>query len=474
MARVIVFELNEVPWQILDDYARVRPASAFAGVLARSRCFTSIAADDGHLSPWTTWPTLHRGVSGHQHMIASFGQDHRDADRDYPPVWSLLRDHGVSVGLCGTLHSAPAPADMTSYAFYLPDAFASEPVAHPAALVEFQRFNLAMSRRSARNVDGGIARTEAWAALRRGRSLGIRPVTYAAVGRQLLAERRRPSLRNRRRSYQSRLLFDIFAGQLRRTEPEFSSFFTNHVASAMHRYWAAHRPGDYDELRLDRSWISTFRAEVMWATAQADDMLARLVRHIEATADGQLWIASSMGQRATRAEALETQVYLTEPARFLRAMGLPDDGWHRRPAMLPQVNLLVADEHAQAFGDALLTVHIGGQPLSFTRRDGGFFSLDFGQPNLHGRPDAITVAGELRPLRAVGLQAVEIDDRSGTTAYHVPDGVLAIYDPARPTSTNQRPEVSVLEVAPTLLTRFGIEPPSYMTRPGVLQAAATT
>ena len=90
------------------------------------------------------------------------------------------------------------------------------------------------------------------AVLRRTRSLGIRPATYAALGRQLLAERRTPGISNRRRTYQSVLLFDIFERQLRRTRPEFSSFFTNHLAAAMHRYWAAHRPGDYDELQLDR------------------------------------------------------------------------------------------------------------------------------------------------------------------------------------------------------------------------------
>jgi hypothetical protein len=407
-------------------------------------------------------------------MIGSLGQEHPDADRDYPPIWSLLHANGVSVGLCGTLHSAPPPADIASYAFYLPDAFASEPVAHPACLVDFQRFNLAMSRQSARNVDLGIVKDEAWAMLRRTRSLGIRPTTYAALGGQLLAERRRPSISNRRRTHQSALLFDIFARQLRRTKPEFSSFFTNHLASAMHRYWGAHRPGDYAELKLDQSWISTFRHEVMWATAQADGMLARLVKFIDATADGQLWIASSMGQRATRAEALETQVYLNQPTRFLRTMGLPDDAWQRRPAMLPQFNLVVAHPYIETFGDALSTVRIGGDALGFTRRGGGFFSLDFGQANLHDRADAVAVAGEFRSLSSLGLEAVEIDDRSGTTAYHVPDGVLAVYDPAHPARTSERPEVSVLEVAPALLTRFGIEPPSYMVQPTALESALAT
>lgn len=254
---IVVFELNEVPWEILDDYVAARPASALARVLAGSRRYTSMTADRGHLSPWTTWPTLHRGVNDEQHMIASFGQDRSLADQRYPPIWSLLHEAGVSVGVCGTLHSYPAPDDLDAYAFYLPDAFASEPVAHPPELVDFQRFNLAMSRESARNVDTGIAKKDALEVVRHSRRLGIRPATYAALGRQLLAERRRPAMTNRRRTFQSVLLFDIFAHQLRRSRPRFSTFFTNHVASAMHRYWAAYRPGDYQRLGLGEDWVET-------------------------------------------------------------------------------------------------------------------------------------------------------------------------------------------------------------------------
>jgi hypothetical protein len=467
---ILVFELNEVPWEILDDYVATRSTSTLARVLARSHCYTSMTADRGHLSPWTTWPTLHRGVNDEQHMIASFGQDRRPADRRFPPIWSLLHDAGVSVGVCGTLHTYPAPDDLDSYAFYLPDAFASEPVAHPPELVDFQRFNLAMSRESARNVDTRIAKRDALGVIRRSRRLGIRPRTYAALGRQLLAERRRPALSNRRRTYQSVLLFDIFARQLQRSQPQFSTFFTNHVASAMHRYWAAHRPEDYERLGLGQDWIEMFRDEVMWATGQAADMVERLADHVDGSPGSQLWIVSSMGQRATMAQALETQLYLTQPARFLEAMGLPGQGaWQRRPAMLPQFNLVVEADYVEPFGDALRTVGVGGQPLHFKRSDNGFFSLDFGQANLHDRPDAVTIAGEARPIASLGLETVEIEDRSDTTAYHVPEGILAIYDPAHPPAINgSRPEVSVLEVAPALLRTLGVEPPAYMARPKLL------
>ena len=91
--------------------SRPGPPRPWRRVLARSHCYTSMAADLGHLSPWTTWPTLHRGVNDEQHMIASFGEDRRRADRQFPPIWTLLRAAGASVGVCGTLHSYPAPDD---------------------------------------------------------------------------------------------------------------------------------------------------------------------------------------------------------------------------------------------------------------------------------------------------------------------------------------------------------------------------
>jgi hypothetical protein len=306
--------------------------------------------------------------------------------------------------------------------------------------------------------------------VRHSHRLGIRLTTYAALGKQLLAERRRPAMSNRRRTYQSVLLFDIFARQLQRSRPQFSTFFTNHVASAMHRYWAAHRPEDYERLGLSQDWLETFRDEVMWATGQAADMIERLADYVDANPGSQLWIASSMGQRATMAESLETQLYLTHPARFLDAMGLPgDDVWEQRPAMLPQFNLVVAAEYVESFFDALRTVRVGGEPLHFKRSDNGFFSLDFGQANLHDQPDAVTIAGEARPIASLGLETVEIEDRSDTTAYHVPEGILAVYDPASPPPDNgSRPEVSVLEVAPTLLKILGVEPPAYMARPKTL------
>lgn len=469
--RIMLFELNEVPWRIVDEFVADHPSSALARLLPRTRCYTSIAADRGHLSPWTTWPTVHRGVNDEQHMISAFGQDRAEADKCFPPVWRLLRSAGVSVGVCGSLHSFPPPPDIDGYSFYLPDPFATEPIAHPEQLIPFQEFQLMMVRASARNVDTAVPRDAALKFLRTSHRIGVRAGTFAALAGQLASERRRPWLSTRRRSMQAMVAFDVYAKALSDTRPAFSSFFTNHVASAMHRYWAAGHPGDYDEIGLGADWMDRYREEVPWAMARADRMIGRLADFADENPDYELWIASSMGQGPTMAQALETQLYLQDPGRFLQEVaGVPQDGWSRRPAMNPQCNVRVAPEYVAAVERALRTVTVAGQPLVFRPAADGFFSMDWGQPNLHDVPDAVRVAGVVRGPAELGLQTVEIEERSDTTAYHVPDGVLAVYDP-QDTSVKPgiRREVSVLEVAPAILHTFGVTVPGYMQEPSVLR-----
>lgn len=472
--RIVLFELNEVPWRIIDEYVARHPGSTLGRILPSSRSYTSLTADRGHLSPWTTWPTLHRGVNDEQHMIGSFGQDRAEVDERFPPVWQLLHNAGVSVGICGTLHSYPAPKDMSSYSFYLPDTFALEPTAYPAELEAFQEFNLSMVAASSRNVDTAIPRTAALKFLRHTPKIGIRPRTFAALTRQLVAERRRPWMSTRRRSFQSVFAFDLFAKQLEKSRPEFSSFFTNHVASAMHRYWAAGHPGDYQQIGLDQEWMDRYRDEVPWAMARADEMIGRLARFVDANPEHELWIASSMGQGPTLAQPLETQLYLQDLTTFMAALGLPADSWSSRPAMLPQRNVQVDDEHAAGFDASLREITVAGAPLRFRRADNGFFSMEWGQPNLHDQDDAVRVAGVVRAPGELGLQVVEIEERSDTTAYHVPQGVLAIYDPRDiSTKSQERPDVSVLEVAPAVLGRFDVAAPAYMCEPAQLAATGS-
>jgi len=187
--RFILFELNEVPLRVVRHFAGRKPGSSFAKVLARGRHWTTVTPDEGHLSPWITWPTLHRGVSSADHRIAALGQDVRAADRKFPPVWNVLANAGRRVGMFGSLHSYPPPDDLGPYDFYVPDTFAAGPEAKPAELAAFQQFNLHMVDRSGRNVSGELPVRQALPFLLRSLPAGIRPGTMAKIARQVASER---------------------------------------------------------------------------------------------------------------------------------------------------------------------------------------------------------------------------------------------------------------------------------------------
>jgi hypothetical protein len=466
---VIFFELNEVPFRVIDDFCQRHPRSTLARRIGEFGQYETIT-DDAVLSPWVTWPTVHRGVNDAQHKIHHFGQDLAAADERFPPIWRLLASKGVSTGVFASLHSYPMPEDVASYAYYMPDPFAAKPACHPAELSVFQSFNLAMSRMSMRNVSDAVP--AGWA-LRLAASipkLGVRGSTVADLTRQLVDERIRRWPRIRRRTYQSVLAFDVFRRQLTKKRPRFTTFFTNHVASSMHRYWGAAYPKDFEKHGFEVDWIDRYRGEIDFTMSRFDPMLRWLLSFVDANPEYTLWIASSMGQAAASGEPQKSQVYITDLPRFMEVMGVPRGAWSDRPAMAPDVSVFVEIAALSAFRASLATARIDGAPIEHKEEDKGFVCLHLGHANLPAEREFLELRGERMPLEKAGLGNVRIEDEAGSSGYHVPRGTLLIYDPGRRGGSPERKTLKTIEIAPALLARFGISPPSYMAEPPGLVA----
>ncbi|WP_438016028.1 hypothetical protein WMF18_35070 [Sorangium sp. So ce315] len=462
--KILFFELNEVPLRIVRQFCGAAPGSALAKNLHRMRQIRT-QAPDSVLSPWITWPTLHRGVDDALHGLRFFGQDLTEVDARYPPLWRILAAHGVKTGVFGSLHSYPMPEDVRGYAFYMPDTFAPAPDAHPDTLAVFQDFNLTMARKSARNVSRDVPGKGAFQLLRAMPDLGIRASTLADVSRQLVSERIHDWQRIRRRTYQSVLGFDVFMKQMEDTRPDFATFFTNHVASAMHRYWAASFPGDFTALEYDWSWVARYRHEIQFAMSKFDAFLKRLIAFVERNPEYVLWIASSMGQAASSGQPIKTQLYITDLARFMTCAQLGGDDWSERPAMAPRISVFVREARRDAFRATLDSFKVNGEAVAWEERNNGFFAICMGQMNLD--PSArIEIDGQARSLSEAGLSNVEIEDQAGSTAYHVPEGMLLVFDPraAQPEAAPELP-LDTRQIAPSVLRHFGVPVPSYMVDP---------
>lgn len=466
--KFILFELNEVPFRVYRHYADRNPRSAVARLLAHGRRFDTLSEDEGHLSPWVTWPTLHRGVTNADHHISSLGQDVSQSNALYPPVWELLARGGRSVGMFGSLHTYPMPAGAGDYAFYLPDTFAATPEAHPAELSAFQAFNLAMVDRSGRNVSAETPYKQAISLLGGLRKMGLRAVTVGKIMRQLASERIMAHRAGRRRTIQSLLSFDLFLHQLADKKPDSAFYFTNHVASSMHRYWPATFGEDYSQTEWKPDWSKRFGGEIDYAMGEADAMLAEMIAFTERNPDYLLLVTGSMGQAAVDepGNQLLTQVLLTDAPRFVKALGVAG-AWERKRTMEPAYTFqFAAEADADLFCAALERLSIGGVRPDFHRLDAHGVELSLGQGNVPDDALDLLLGNVAMTPEELGIANVRIQDEVGSAAYHVPEGVLFSYDPqADGGGERARETISTTRIAPTLLAMQGVERPAYMREP---------
>lgn len=464
---IIVVEANEVPFKVFDYFCNRRPESAIARLMNRSRQYRTHTEDRAKfIMPWTTWPSFHRGVHDEVHQIFKFGQWEIETDRRYPPLWSTLARAGLRTGVFSSMQSSPLPADSSQFSFYFPDMFGNDPATEPADLRPLQEFNLAMTRESARNVSRKIDfRTGAKMMLSSGK-LGIRANTYASLGRQLATELLSPHLKTRRRAYQPLILLDAFCKQLERTRPQFSTFFTNHVAAAMHRYWAAAFPEDYAQFQFDQAWVDKYRNEIEFAMSKLDSIVARLAQYVDAHPEYMLVVATSMGQAAIPASHVKEFLTITNVQAFMAAFHLQPQDVEERPAMVPDFSFKVTSSKADEFERALRSLAVGGKRAGIHRNNDFFHvSVYDERPGLK----AAEFQGKSLALAELGLGYHIHEDEVACTAQHIPEGTLLVYSPhsdAKPST--QRSDVSALDFAPSVLRHFALESPAYMRRADLL------
>ena len=462
--KIIFFELNEVPLRIIDYYIQKYPNSALAQKLPQCYQYETHAIDSV-LSPWITWATLHRGVAATHHGIYHFNQNLNRVNQQFPPIWQILSNNGVRTGVFGSLHSHPLPDNLDKYSFYVPDSFATNSQCFPENLSIFQDFNLSMARNSSRNVSSKIPIEATIKLLTHLPQLGLRTPTLIDTAKQLLTEQLKPYRKNRRRTYQAVLAFDLFLKQLKTTQPDFATFFTNHVASSMHRYWAALFPQDYQNFGYNSKWVSRYNREIDFAMSKFEQFFTQLVRFVDNHPEYTLWIASSMGQSATTAWMVKTQLNLTHPEKFMSALGIPDDGWYQTPAMFPEFGIVVKEQWVEEFRNQLSKLSIEGKLIKFAQKEDGLFALIFGQVNLpQKKVTNALLKGRSISLEKLGLENISIEDETNTNAYHIKEGSLFIYDPQDISYKQSRRNISCLEIAPMLLHNFSVNIPEYMSQ----------
>ena len=464
--KVLVLELNEVPWKVIDTFVSRHPSSAFARVLRKAGRFTTHLPDTGQLHPKTSWQTFHRGVPDHVHGIREYNQQRSQGHENNPTLWTLANRAGKRIGCGASIGSWPTPRNRENVDFWFADPFAPDPESIPAAVTAFQEFNTLAVARSSRQVrTGGVSQKVIMNFLMNAPRLGIRASTVASTVKQLAVERLNPSRSVRRRNIQALMSFDVAETQWRRTQPHLSSIFINHVAAAMHRYWAAAYPDDYVQNNMPMNWRDTYIDEIDAAMVVADGMLARILKSIEAS-DTTLLILGSMGQAAIEHEPTFNQLIIKDVPKFMEMVGMFSGDYEQRPGMEPEYVLsFKTPALLDQFEKACAGVDINGETPEIKRANATECSLLVDQYNVGF--DSVRVGPRLVELEMSGLKIEKIHDIAGSTAQHTAEGMAMVVSPTHDLSyLNDHTEaVDLCSVTAAILESIDVPVPEYMPEP---------
>jgi hypothetical protein len=478
---VILYELNEVPWTVVDYYVARRPQSNMAAMIDGGQSLTTIHEDSEKLQglqPWRTWPSLH--TSTYDHNSFDLGQDPATFRGD--PIWDVAERAGLSVGLFGPMQSWPA-REFTHGGFYVPDTFSQDSKTYPESLQRFQSFNLAMTSENGFSPDAALSPKML---LGTGVDLlrqGLTAKSTGTLAAHLVRERFDPRNRAFRSAMQVVPGFDLYWRLQRKHQPRLSIFFTNHVAGMMHRFWGDAMPGYTDA--HDYVADDVYGGFIMAAMDLVDGQLGRIRKYLTAHPQSMLVLAASMGQGPIENKEIEQGLFvLDDHAGLASRLGLNAPELGR--AMYPMLSLVFAgDAEAQAAVAPLESVVAEGVGPLFTRfRVEGktvTFAIDYTLGNAEHELGMSTRL-RFRPAGAdsdvTGMPAdlgLAFRHRVGdaNTGYHIPEGILLAYG-SGVSADPSRKEVDVLDVAPSLLANvLGVEPaPSMQGIPSLFHATS--
>ena len=464
MSKLLCYELNEVPWRVIDYYVNLRPNSHVAKLLSRSAQLTTRTVDTGELHPWSTWPTVHRGVANDVHDIHSLNQDLTPA-KDYPPAWELLTKGGKTCGIFGSLQSYP-PVRHENMQFHIPDTFAAGSDTIPKRVEPFQAFNL-MQTGENKAVASKISLGHLSMALGMVRT-GIRPITYLKVAKHLFNVKRNPFYKKRRALLQPELAFDVFLSCLRKDQPDYVTFFSNHVAGVMHRYWKYTFPEDFDYTLSDSASDQFHRETLLVALDMFDSQLGRLIK-VSKKYGYDLVVMSSMGQEAIERGEYIPEIKLDSLQALISSLGI-NYNVRQNLAMQPDVAFEFdsAQEMAQ-FESALYSVcDANGDPLFKQRYApvGNTLNAYIASSEAVASDQSVYFQNTKMHISELGLSLMERDIGTG---YHQPEGIL-IWENFESNHVD-RAVVDSRSLLPTVLESFDVQTASYM-QPGIARAGS--
>lgn len=420
--RLIIYELNEVPIRVLNHFIKNNPDSNISSICNKDTLKKTFTTDEGELHPWSTWPTVHRGVDNRAHKIRFINQDLKDS-KSWPPIWEILIKNRFSIGIFGSLQSYP-PITNSFVSFYLPDTFAPTSKAIPKELESFQNFNLKLTNKN-KAISRAISLNDIFKFLKLVVKGNFKIISIYKVFLQVFLEIINKKYKTLRSLIQPILGFDIYLKLLEKEKPDFSTFFTNHVAGIMHRYWKYTFNEDFEDNKNNQN--SFHKKSINKAMNIADKQIGQLIKFCS-TNNYELWIISSMGQEAIKRKEEFPEIYVGDINKIIKALGLNPNQYKLLPAMQP--DLCINCKNKNSFEKLLKNISrirdVAGNKIFVARyrNSGNSINISIKHSLNASQTKKFEIEGKIFTAKQLNIQFVKRDIGTG---YHCKEGIFIGY-----------------------------------------------
>ena len=416
--KIIQYEINELPFAVLDRYCSKFKDSKLANFCINSEQYSTEIKENKELHPWSTWPSVHRGIEPEEHGIKMLNQDIGYAEK-YQTIWDDLIARDKSIGVWGSLHSYFLPKNR-HVKFYFPDPFSSRYKAFPNSLRDFQKLS--------ESISDFFTKTKTFRLINKAL---LNPLIFLVKGNlslqdlrsiiKILINYRAPLNQTTFTFIQAELSFNRFLIQLRETKPDVAFFFSNHLAGAMHRYWQ-------DFFSSDTKIFN--KSSVLIAMKIFDSHINKLVKLSNSfNQDVAIALVSSMGQApVTNNQNIDIRASIKKSDLFFEnILGFKKSSLNTLSAMRPDIVIAGEKKDLDFFYNRLKHLKDKKSPIFDITYKHEKNSLTM---NLSSRESLklfenkyLSYNGKLYKPKDLGLS---LYNQEHAQAYHIPEGVFIL------------------------------------------------
>jgi hypothetical protein len=440
---VIVLEFNELCPNLMKDFINQGLLPNFAKLHNSSVVMTTNANElPPQLEPWVQWVTVHSGLSALEHNIFNLGEGHKLRAKE---VATILSDHGRRVGILGSMNTNYRDLN----GFFIPDPWDIDGIAEPKSLQPFHTIVAKQVQDS--STSNGISMRDLIAFGTFMSRHGLKLSTIIAGLKQLAKERGDSGIKWRRSMILEQLQFDLFRNLWFKYKPDFSTFFCNSTAHFQHYYWRNMEPdlfvlppGDDDHPSLRTAILQGYRA--------MDALVGKFLTDFPNT---RLVLLTALSQQPWR-ETTKCTFRPRDFMQFIRFAGIDPTDVKIKPVMAEEFHILCDESKREILLRSILAVSCNNKPVMKARiEDEGIFCGCAITDMSAGEGTIMHPAG--RTMQFTDMFHIVHSMRSGR---HHPHGLFWVQS-VHPRVI--REEVSLLDVAPTLLKLFDLEAEEHMT-----------